>query len=422
MERGWPLLALALIVVSPALSDVSYDEAQRTIHVTGFSQETMGTLQDVLDADREGGWGVVSFDEGTSTFTLNAHLSIGADDGSSTWFRIGTTDRPHETLVIEGDLRVPHPKPLGHRQYEGRNMLLIGDSANPDITPTVRFVCEQNEEHGLMVDDGSFAVSHATVTAAAQDRQHMAKCEILSRDAIITHSTLSWIAGEMTYHFASMSSPFQHVVFEHGGIAICNGQHIAEDCVFRDLQTAVFDGGSLDATLVRCRFEGNNRNWLLQSSQQGIIAIDCEFGEEKDPGPHLRRGRIRDGPWQYPSFVAMRHVVVRVLDKDGQAVEGALVELVESLGELWAVHHGMAKTDAEGRTPAPDQRGALLVTDYVHKATDDVPEPESRECRIEEYDYRYDIRVTAEGYQTRIVQDIDPDQSWVERTVVLKRR
>jgi hypothetical protein len=51
----------------------------------------------------------------------------------------------------------------------------------------------------------------------------------------------------------------------------------------------------------------------------------------------------------------------------------------------------------------------------------DAPE-ESRECRVASYDYRYDLRVTAEGYEAGVIEGLDPDESWVERTVTLKKQ
>jgi len=94
----------------------------------------------------------------------------------------------------------------------------------------------------------------------------------------------------------------------------------------------------------------------------------------------------------------------------------------ESSGDLSAVHHGAAKTDAEGKTPAPFAYGALLLTDYAYKATDDVPDPDSGECRVASYDYRYDVRVTAEGYEAGVIEGLDPDEAWVEKTVALKKQ
>ena len=51
---------------------------------------------------------------------------------------------------------------------------------------------------------------------------------------------------------------------------------------------------------------------------------------------------------------------------------------------------------------------------------DDASE-DSRECRVASYDYRYDLRVTAEGYKAGVIEGLDPDESWVEKTVASRR-
>ncbi len=51
---------------------------------------------------------------------------------------------------------------------------------------------------------------------------------------------------------------------------------------------------------------------------------------------------------------------------------------------------------------------------------DDASE-DSRECRVASYDYRYDLRVTAEGYEAGVIEGLDPDEAWAEKTVALKK-
>lgn len=99
-----------------------------------------------------------------------------------------------------------------------------------------------------------------------------------------------------------------------------------------------------------------------------------------------------------------------------------MVTLIESNGKIEAVEHGAAKTDATGKTPAPFEYGAIFVSDYGHRATDEASTPNSPDCRIQSYDFRFDIRVSANGYQDAVIKDVNPDQSWVEKAVVLKRK
>jgi len=416
--RVW--LVVALFASAPAVGHAAatYDAPQRTITVTGFSNEFPGTLGDVLEADEQGRWGVVSYRADTQTFMVNARLCIGAADGPSTWFRIGTPERPREVLVVQGDLRVAQPS------TNASNTVWIGAEKDAAITPTVSFDCQTNRQYGLLLGPGSSVhIFNATITAATQDRNHMARCLIETGDLVIAHSRLSWIADPgLLYGSSSLHSPLRGVTLEHGQTGLYNLPQWAEDCLFRDLDIAVCDGGCLDATLVRCRFEGNKRNWDLVITQFGITAVDCYFGQEKDPGPHILRWRNPNtGRWQYPSFVALRHIVLKVQDEAAKPIPGALVEVTEASGDVSAVHHGLAKTDAEGRTPAADAYGALLLADYAYRATDDPP-GDSAECRIASYDYRYSVQVTAEGYQPAVLREVDPDESWTEKVVTLRRQ
>lgn len=430
--RQLPYVATVSIWIAVACcADITYDAPQRTLTVTGFGSEKSGTLQDVHRKAAEQNWGVVTHDEATQSCTVKAHLVIGAGGGSSTWFRIGTAERPRETLMLQGDLKVAEPKQAaGYRQYLAHNVLWIGDEANEKIAPTVPLDCVKDGQYGFFVADGNvLRISHATLGGAAPDRQRLARCDVKCADARTTDSTIEWVGGNMLHSSSSLEGfgpGLKRVTFQHGGVAIANGTHWLEDCVFRDCDVGVRDAGCLDATLVRCRFEGNKRNWELWVTEYGIVATDCTFAPEQEPGPHLKRGRFQYGqtygPWQHPRFVAKRHLVVKVTDEAGKPVPGALVTLVESQGRVEAVEHGVAKTDANGNTPAPDVYGALLVTDVAWRATDDAPTPDSPDCRLQSYDHRYTLTVTADGYREAVVKDVDPDQSWVEKEMVLNRK
>jgi hypothetical protein len=428
--RTRTLCIIATLVGAATVSraDITYDAARRTITVTGFSQGSPGTLQDVLRKSDEQNWGVVAYDEATQTFTLNTSLVIGSDDGTSTWFRIGTPEHPREALVLQGDLKVAEPKKgAGYRQYTAHNVLWIGDEANEQIAPTVRFNCQKDGQYGFFVPDGNvLRISHATLGGASQDRQRLARCDVKCADAHTTDSTIEWVGGwGMLHSFNSLEwfgPGLKRVTFQHGGIAIANGTHWLEDCVFRDCDVGIYDWGCIDATLVRCRFEGNKRNWDLYPTPYGIVAIDCTVGPEREPGPHLRRRQYAAGRWNHPWFIAKRHIVVKVTDEAGKPVPGALVTLTESNGKVEGIEHGVAKTDANGKTPAPFEYGALLVLDYGYRATDDAASTDSPDCRIASYDYRYTLTIAADGYREAVVKEVDPDQSWVEKTVVLKAR
>ncbi len=64
---------------------ITYDSGTNTITVTGFSEASPCTFEDIYQADQANGWGVVS-KQGDAQFTIDAKLRIG-DGSTETWFK-----------------------------------------------------------------------------------------------------------------------------------------------------------------------------------------------------------------------------------------------------------------------------------------------------------------------------------------------
>ena len=228
------------------------------------------------------------------------------------------------------------------------------------------------------------------------------------------NTTLSYFSS--LYPFETMNATVKGCTYEHGSYALPNGLGYYEDCTFRDLDAALSDGGALDCMVVNCRFEGNRRNWMLRHTNRGLRAVDCFFGETEIKEVVCQRWKNpRFGQWQYPIFFAQRHIVVAVKDEAGKRVAGAKITVTNEQDDLSAVVHGVALTGEDGKTPAPDAVDALLLADYLYRASEDPKNPIEKR-------YTYTVTVEAKGYATAKVTSIDPDQAWAVKEVTLKKQ
>lgn len=409
------LVGSFLLGTSAGWGGIEYDAGKRTILVSGFPREHPAMLADVRAADEARRWGVVTHGSGDNSIRVAANLVIGMDDGSTTWFRIGAA-RPGESLILGGNLLVSSPKPAGYKTYEGENVLQLGHADDPEILASLRFDCARDREFGIRISDGARVEAfHALMGALQSDDQHDASWYGSGTQSRFVNTVFTGIENATAFGTGYGAGQVKGCVFENMAIVLGNGVQWCEDCTFRNVDEAVRDGGALCATLINCRFENNTRHWSLRHSQWGILAIDCFFGQQEVDEVVVQRWRNpRTGLWQYPKFIAKRHIVLEVMDPEGGSVRGARVTLGRENGAQAGVGHGFAVTGTNGRTPAPGEEGALLVTDHVIRASGDPNVP----VRVA---YTYEASVVAAGFKTAVVRDIDPDPSWVAAKVTLER-
>ena len=102
------LLSLVWFACAAAAAHAAayYDETARCIRVADFPKYAPCTPATLLRMDRLYGWGKVRYDAATDTYTIAADLFIGSDDGSETYFQLGSAAHPRETLVMRGELVV----------------------------------------------------------------------------------------------------------------------------------------------------------------------------------------------------------------------------------------------------------------------------------------------------------------------------
>jgi len=439
------LLAAAVLVLatgarSPA-GEIAYVAATNRIVVTGYAAERPATLTDLLEADRKHKWGRVSYDEKADNFTVHASLWIGTNTDYGTFFQIGRTDHPRETLTLHGDLVVTPPKNSGRvvkhwtdydgsrrdHRYRISNRLTLGDPGNPDIRPTVKIACSSRNEFNVRVmaapppekvpegrwyytPVGEWHMFHATLTAAVPDSEHTYEASICLSHAGVNYrmkgSTFSWWDGSL---FKTVYIPVRGLgredrtvrgmTFENGGSAA--GLFHCVDCVLRNLSVARVDNGGL-----RCVFESNDYNIQLTHSHVGVVLTDCQLGPQRQsftvprstrPESWLRSYSVyRDVPdlklVLNPGVIERISLPVVVTDAEGRPVPIAAVTIdcpTDPYGT--AVERGLAVTGEDGLTPSRAEGRALVITARELRPTDDPAQPNI-------VSHRYRMRVSAPGF------------------------
>jgi len=429
---------LCLLSARLLLADVAYDAAENCIWVKGFPEEAPATLDTVLNADSKGKWGKVTYDKARDTYTIAASLWIGSDDDLGTFVQIGRKDHPRETLVLKGDLWIRPPRESIKRS-DGRasivNRLTLGHPNDASIRPSLKIACSKPREFGICLGirttdnkvwkrGGDLHAYSSLLTAAIQNKEHILRGSgehkgystgWYGSDIRLVNSTLSWIDGGMTYGADAGNAVFDGTTFEHGGRALANGRQYARNCTFRDLDIAVAEGGSLDATLVKCTFENNALNWSLGSAaSQGVTLIDCEQGPPKPQpskgvGPHravsLRENQVtadeavRRRIPLYPCYNELRSLVVKVTDTDGRPVPRAVVHV--ACDDATALRTPLSITDDNGLTSQDMEKDAILLTILRLQATDKPDEPKA-------FRFRYTVTVSAAGHKPKTLPLADP--------------
>jgi len=426
--RSAVLAVAAMLAAAPTLrAGVVYDERENVVWVTGFSAARPATLDAVLAADAENGWGRMRREPDTEVCTLDASLRIG-DDAGSTFLRIGRRERPRETLVVKGNVWIKPPRKAGARPdgtYTEHNRLTLGDPDDPAVRATLKIACSHRAQYGLFMGEltrkqatygGNLHVYNSTITAAVQDAEHMLRgaawvngihTGLYGNHVRLINATVSWVDGTACFGAQAHNSTIQGTTFEHCGGVFNNGRLSVRDCVFRNVGVVVAEGGCLDATLTRCTFADNGLNWTLGSvASQGVTLIDCSVGPQKQPVV-LRRNRItpleavKRGAPIYPCCTELATLVVKVTDHNGQPIPDAAVSIVCPQTPD-AVRNGFARTNAAGLTPDDTENGRLLITRRKLQATDAPNEPK-------EFSYSYQTIVRAQGHPRKRTP-LPPDQ------------
>lgn len=407
------IIIAALLSVStwPALAGITYDPATNVIQVMDYPEDAPTTLDTILAADRQNGWGKVSYDKAADTYTVEASLWIGIDQGLGTFMQIGRPDHPRETLIIHGNVWVKPPRLSLKRpddRYSVVNRLTLGNPTNAAIRATLKIACLTRGQYAVQVGDGwtrrgDLHMYNSVITALTPDQDHQLGPQgWYGSDLRVINSTLSWINGTFMYAVQNGNGVVEGSTFEHGGIALQNGIQYARNCVFRDLDIAVAEGGCLNATLVGCTFVTNQQNWTLGSVQsEGITLIDCRVGLPKQPYRINKNNMTTEqarqpGVTVYPVYRERRSLVIHVVGARGKGVPDAFVHVTCPKAPA-EVTHGLTLTDAKGLTPDKLENKAILITSKKLQATEDPARPQA-------FSLLYTVTVQAKGYQEQILR------------------
>jgi len=408
---------------------------RNALWITDYPPGMPCSLSQLAEVDRAFGWGRVSYDRVTSTCTVTGDLIIGANDGSQTVLKIGSAERPDETLVMKGNLYI-HPyfvagrnKGLYWRAPRRKNAVVVGDREDKTVKASLKFACSPEArftlrcgrmpwiETGALQHGGGLYVYNSRVAPLSP----APGCEIgdglegvyLEGSTVLDNAKITGVKG-MLYRMApgvNRDCVVKDTTFERVGAPIAGGVRAASGCRFINCGTAVLDRGSLDLELSDCVFKGNELNWALTYSDKGLVCIDCRW---ETPGK-ANRYRIwtdKTGKRRRPKFANRRHVVVEVLDAAGKPVAGATVSFRSEQEGCGLLQNRTYKTGKDGRTPGEGQDGALQLTEYVKTATDVPDEPDVKF-------FTYAITAESRGKRTT-VQNVAPARSWETISLTLK--
>jgi hypothetical protein len=417
----------AFWMLPPVRAAVEYCAATETIWVSDYPADFPCTPRLLARIDKTFGWGRVYLDEGNSVVTVAANLMIGRNDGSSTYFQIGDPKHTNETLIVQGSLRVYpnwltgenrelHPgKPTQLwmlRQAGLVNRLTLGVRDDPNIHAAL--LLEKHPRGPAQLTIGGFfgyssknaggqlLVYNSMIASAGDDPIETVNMGVLDRLEMI-NATVRNVRREWGRLLGS--GLFQNCRFEKCGVAITGYYQDKVNAVsFIDCGTAV--SVARDGVLYDCVFSGNRRNWSLNHNGR-LVAVDCEI-DAYDKGAYSGASNA--------FFVSKRHVIVRTLDRAGNPLKNAAVQ-VQLLGaeRVGAPEFDnlQAVTGTDGRTPGREAKGALLLSERLLRAGADT------NAAPEQTEYVYAIHAKADGREAQL-GNFTPRRSWEEVALVVE--
>ena len=421
--------ALSFLLPTLLPAAITYNSTNNCLWVIDFPEEAPATLQTLLEADQANGWGKVSRDAATDTYTVDAAIWIGDGSGYSTYFQIGDKDHPDLTLAIKGSFWI-RPAAEGVKRSDGSpsvmNSLVAGDPDDASVTPQVLFDCATRGEHGIFAGwrgGNSYKTTcrlwiynstFAAFTPGDPNRRWGAGAYLIpgkkeeyftqgcyATDARLINSRFSDFTGPVFYGMNTAywdnrqrcmlphpNRVIRDCVFENG-VTPFSGHQRLSGCTFRDLTHPVNDNGSVCVWAMNCTFENNKRNWYTGGySSRDSHFIDCRIQQQHEPMTLKRntRANAQSGIPEYPGVRIMKTLRVKVI-RGTKPVPMATV-VVTGNG---FVLRSEAFTGTDGMTGADPQTDAIVVAIAQHQATDDPVKPETREG------FRYKVTASAGG-------------------------
>lgn len=432
MKRLTPAI-MTLVCAGMIQAGAHYDALHNRIWVTDYPAAAPCDLATLARIDRQGGWGKVRFDPDAGSYAINADLCIGAGDGTETYFQIGSPDEPRAALILDGNLFVC---PCGTNSATGRvgvNRLTLGSAADTNISAAIRLDCATNNEHSVYIGvrpegrrarglySGQLHMFNSRITALVQDAEHALGAAFgfgnvyLAGDSIrIINSEISWCKGCLTAGLVMhLDTRLENSVLAHAKSALCgyketpHKHNLITGCVFRDCETAIQSPHSF-LVISDCRFERNRRNWTVDNCREFTL-VGCDIQPPLGANLYGRTAYAAEKNWQ-PQVLIKQRVRIVVQDQAGRPVANAAVTISGGMdGERM-----MFQTDAAGIAGVNAGRSGILLAARLEQAAEGSSLPETA-------DFKYDIRIQAEGYQPADIAGYDPWRDPDGATVVLQK-
>ena len=422
---------------------IIYDTDSNTVWVVDYPKDSPATMADVMAADSKEGWRKVSYEQESDTYRIDASLKIGSDDGSNTYFRLGSPDHPREVLILTGNLIVAEAKMVGRcgNAFLSVNHFQAGELGNAQIRPAIRIDCRKRGEFTYKFGSGSrFHLYNATLTALTQDEKHMLGQPLTDGEVDWVGASLSWIITRSGYSMA----PSQGIITPDRDPRSFKGEEneklfgtsdlesvFRKSRVHRILNTSFGHGYNglfsySPLVIVRCAFHHLEHALMVGYKQTRATFIECEFDSNyidirKDEGFPTEITCI-NCRWNNPGkngilakgakYTVKNQLVVFVVDEKENPIVAARVQVTGMNADAPPVENGGSITDEDGYTPLRGMDGGILATSRVVEGMGTGVEP-----KLSSYTYR--IEVVKKGFEDKIVEHVVVETAWQEVKIVL---
>ncbi len=376
---GKIIACLACLLISlPLPATVVFESGTRTMIVADFAESAPARLESLLRADRANGWNLVRKDAGAQTYTVDANLQVGRNDGSETWMQIGCPLLANETLILNGTLILAPYLVVGvNDRYAPAcvNRLTLGNRTNSAIRAALKIGGKDHTIVSGKLPDGrggwqngyggELHIYHG-VLASASGRREIAR-PYWSGLVTLDRALVAGFNAAALFGAARQRASIRDSIFENNASVFSAPDQAAEGCCFRENTTVIAGIQGNTILLHGCRFERNARNWQLTSGGR-IELTDCQVAPGAQPDVYAAQ------PGQSSRAVFRRQVAVRVENDAGDPVARARVRAVPRETGEDLVANNYAITGTDGCTPgAGDARAIILTHSIIAADADGVP-------------------------------------------------
>lgn len=438
MKHLWMSALVLLAACAPGRANVQYDPERNCLWVTDFPEAYPCDMARLAAVDAVNGWGKIRHEAGSDTWTLDADLWIGTDDGTHTYFQLGDADHPTPSLILNGHLVVCPSVPAEKKAVNPVhtvNRFTMGNATNSRVRATLKIHGEPPDGHSVFVGvipnkdkldrmdsySGQFYMFNSRLTAAVEDEAHRVGAKlgwgavVMKGDSIrLKHSTIAWVKAVSGLMVRAGGHVVEDMLFEHCGTAIAGywdnlGKKPIRGCTFRQCGTALSNPQSR-TVLINCSFISNDCHWRCASALTSLNLIDCAFDEPRKGNIHAFNADLANKGYR-ADVSATRHVVMAARDADGTPINGVVITV--QCDQTGAKEHLV--TGADGKTPGRESGRAVMLTELTARPVAGTDAGEVRR-------FTYTLSAAAAGYEPAVLSNYCPRTSWSEVGLTLRKR